>query len=200
VQACPVISPFRCASGTCVSNPLQCPIISSCDPLTQFRCGNGMCMNQVNGYNPCPVANTCPWNADRTVQMQRCFASGLCVLNYPIDCVTSSSSSCPGAQKKCPTGLCTANGLLSDPGCQINNGQLQNGCPLDAPEKCIFSGSCVANASTMCTNLLGCLPATPYLCSTGVCVADPAVCQGICVSQTVISYLAVIGYLEVIGY
>jgi fibro-slime domain-containing protein len=180
VLPCPLATaPFRCASGTCVLNPLQCPVIRSCLP-NEYRCGNGQCMAGVpcnqGTCDPCPVANTCPKTSSGQ-QLQRCDVSGLCVANKVVDCITDPTSACPDGQKQCANGICsTGSGLPSDSNCAINNGQSTNGCPIATPNRCAFSGACVLNATTECFNDLGCPNLQPILCSSGVCVDSPAKC------------------------
>lgn len=171
--------PFRCASGQCVLNPDQCPVVRPCGTGEQ-RCGNGMCMPT----GTCAVANTCPYSSlNPTVQLQRCTMSGLCVDDLA-DCIVDRGSACPPSKPvRCPSGVCSATGSTSECAGLLNNGHAKNGCALATPFKCPFSGACVADLNE-CVNSVGCYASAPYACPTsGTCAVSPAACPSTPCSQ-----------------
>ena len=141
---CPLIKPYRCSNGECVSSQRKCKIISKknnetilntiCDSSRPYLCGDYSCESD---YSFCKLTMSCPEDYSKCI-------NGYCVKEES-EC-DDYQNYCPQSNPiKCPSGSCTTNILK---------------CPESFPKEscqegqfyCVRLGKCVTKKSECLIN------------------------------------------------
>lgn len=147
----------RCASGDCVEDQLQCPLITPC--YDKVRCADGTCRETASS---CPLNNKCPSDARYRCQTGECAESS--------QSCSSPDTGCPADRStRCDNGACVVSAALCDNSTAITS----SGCA--AGEFQCWNNECVTSAY-LCPPANGCARGSPYRCPDRSCVADPTSC------------------------
>ena len=203
-NGCPMLAPWRCASGECKKYPAtaivtsgisasdMCPLVVTC-PTSQSLCYDGSCAAAVSLCPPVP--STCAATAATPVLCAdlTCAASQS---ECPTSLTRSINASCPTAVPiVCDSGACVSSKdqcyIYGVPGVSagglqpftLNNGAAQSSTNSSTSSSSLLSPTAAAalalhtgNATAASTTAL-CPPSLPYVCFDGSCRQSWSQCQ-----------------------